>query len=213
MAKEPMGDVVVLLPGILGSVLPRDGKDVWAPTPGAIARGPVDARAQRQVARAHERSVGGRRPRRRRHGATADVRRAPDPGLLEHRRLRRDLEDDHRHVRRRARARHYIEFPYDWRRDNRVAARRLQRLAEEKLHAQRQRNPDAKLILIGHSMGGLVARYFLECLGGRRDTRDADHVRHAAPRLAERRRLPRQRLRQEARPAQGSPTCRGCCAR
>ena len=61
----------------------------------------------------------------------------------------------------------YIEFPYDWRRDNRNAARRLQRLAEEKLHAQRQRNPDAKLILIGHSMGGLVARYFLECLGGR----------------------------------------------
>ena len=65
----------------------------------------------------------------------------------------------------------YIEFPYDWRRDNRVAARRLQRLVDEKLHAQRQRNPDAKVILIGHSMGGLVARYFLECLGGRADTR------------------------------------------
>ena len=65
----------------------------------------------------------------------------------------------------------YVEFPYDWRRDNRVAARRLQRLADEKLHAQRQRNPDAKLILIGHSMGGLVARYFLECLDGWRDTR------------------------------------------
>ena len=65
----------------------------------------------------------------------------------------------------------YIEFPYDWRRDNRVAARQLQRLVDEKLHAQRQRNPDAKLILIGHSMGGLVARYFLECLDGWQDTR------------------------------------------
>src|SRR4051794_26842980 len=31
-----MGDVVVLLPGITGSVLERDGKDVWAPTPGAV---------------------------------------------------------------------------------------------------------------------------------------------------------------------------------
>ena len=38
MAKQPMGDVVVLLPGILGSVLARDGKDVWAPSPGAIGR-------------------------------------------------------------------------------------------------------------------------------------------------------------------------------
>jgi pimeloyl-ACP methyl ester carboxylesterase len=28
-----------------------------------------------------------------------------------------------------------------------------------------------KLILVGHSMGGLVARYFLECLEGWRDTR------------------------------------------
>ena len=35
MAKEPLGDVVVLLPGILGSVLTRDGKDVWAPSAGA----------------------------------------------------------------------------------------------------------------------------------------------------------------------------------
>jgi hypothetical protein len=65
----------------------------------------------------------------------------------------------------------YIEFPYDWRRDNRVAARALRRVADEKLHAARQRDPDAKLILIGHSMGGLVARYFLECLDGWKDTR------------------------------------------
>jgi hypothetical protein len=26
--RQPMGDVVILLPGILGSVLTRDGKDV-----------------------------------------------------------------------------------------------------------------------------------------------------------------------------------------
>ena len=32
-------------------------------------------------------------------------------------------------------------------------------------------SPDAKLVLVGHSMGGLVARYFLECLDGWRDTR------------------------------------------
>jgi triacylglycerol esterase/lipase EstA (alpha/beta hydrolase family) len=32
-------------------------------------------------------------------------------------------------------------------------------------------NPDAKLVLICHSMGGLVARWFLEVLGGREITR------------------------------------------
>jgi hypothetical protein len=32
-------------------------------------------------------------------------------------------------------------------------------------------NADAKLVLIGHSMGGLVSRYFIECLGGWRHTR------------------------------------------
>lgn len=39
MPKHPMADVVVLLPGILGSVLERDGREVWAPTPGAVWRG------------------------------------------------------------------------------------------------------------------------------------------------------------------------------
>jgi len=41
------------------------------------------------------------------------------------------------------------------------------------LRAWRQRsgNNDAKLILVGHSMGGLVARHYLEVLEGWRDTR------------------------------------------
>ena len=32
-------------------------------------------------------------------------------------------------------------------------------------------NPDAKTILLAHSMGGLVARYYLEALEGHRDAR------------------------------------------
>ena len=39
--KLPVNDVVVLLPGILGSVLERDGKDVWAMNTGALWRGLV----------------------------------------------------------------------------------------------------------------------------------------------------------------------------
>ena len=41
------------------------------------------------------------------------------------------------------------------------------------LHDWRARsgNKDAKLVLVGHSMGGLVSRYFLEVLGGWLHTR------------------------------------------
>ncbi|MGH2653904.1 MAG: lipase/acyltransferase domain-containing protein [Actinomycetota bacterium] len=69
--------------------------------------------------------------------------------------------------------RNYFEFPYDWRRDNRVAARRLARESHGWLERWRETSgaDDAKLVLIGHSMGGVVSRYFLECLDGWRTTR------------------------------------------
>ena len=35
MDKHPLGDIVVLIPGITGSVLTRDGEDVWALSGGA----------------------------------------------------------------------------------------------------------------------------------------------------------------------------------
>jgi hypothetical protein len=66
-----------------------------------------------------------------------------------------------------------VEFPYDWRQDNRITARRLAVVAERSLAAWRSsaHAPDARLIIVAHSMGGLVARYFLEVLGGWHDTR------------------------------------------
>ena len=62
-------------------------------------------------------------------------------------------------------------FPYDWRRDNRVAARRLEVQAGAWLAERRRDDPDARLVLVAHSMGGLIARYYLEVLGGWQDTR------------------------------------------
>jgi pimeloyl-ACP methyl ester carboxylesterase len=170
VAKEPMGDVVVLLPGILGSALARDGKEVWAPSPGAIGRALWTLGASvRSLALSTDPwevdDLG--------DGVVA-TRVMPDvhivPGLWGidgYTAISRMICDRFDVVPGRT----YFEFPYDWRRDNRVAARRLRRLADEALHTQRQENPAAKLVLIGHSMGGLVARYFLECLDGWRDTR------------------------------------------
>ena len=67
----------------------------------------------------------------------------------------------------------FIEFPYDWRLDNRVHARRLAELVADRLARWRtySHDPQARVVFLAHSMGGLVARYYLEVLEGWRDCR------------------------------------------
>jgi hypothetical protein len=70
-------------------------------------------------------------------------------------------------------AQQVIKFPYDWRLSNRHAALRLETSALDALRRWRKEsnNAQAKLWLVCHSMGGLVARYFCEVLGGASETR------------------------------------------
>ena len=67
----------------------------------------------------------------------------------------------------------FVEFPYDWRLSNRVGAAQLGTVVKAKLRAWRDHSnePDAKVILVAHSVGGLVARYWLEVLEGWPDCR------------------------------------------
>ena len=69
--------------------------------------------------------------------------------------------------------RQVMTFPYDWRLSNRHAAAALERRALDALTRWRAEsgNGQAKLWLVCHSMGGLVARYFCECLSGAPFTR------------------------------------------
>jgi len=53
----------------------------------------------------------------------------------------------------------FFEFPYDWRQDVRISARQLAQLIE-------RIPPERPLILIGHSLGTMVIRYYVERLGG-----------------------------------------------
>jgi pSer/pThr/pTyr-binding forkhead associated (FHA) protein len=58
-----------------------------------------------------------------------------------------------------------LEFPYDWRQDCRESARRLSAAVDE----WRARTPAANepISIVAHSLGCLVARHYLERLGGR----------------------------------------------
>jgi pimeloyl-ACP methyl ester carboxylesterase len=66
-----------------------------------------------------------------------------------------------------------IAFPYDWRLSNRYNARLLARVACAALERWRTQpaTHDPKLVLVCHSMGGLVARWFLEQENGAELTR------------------------------------------
>src|SRR6266545_5198338 len=129
MAKSPMRDVVVILPGITGSVLQKDGKDVWAFSAGAAVRAALTLGHDITGLALEEDppnvdDLG--------DGVTAH-RVMPDihlvPGLWK--------IDGYSKISTAIRegfdvtpGENLFEFPYDWRRDNRVAARWLARDGE-----------------------------------------------------------------------------------
>lgn len=173
MPRVPMSDILVLLPGIMGSALRRDGKLVWGFAPGALgsalfSRGKAicdGLMLQQDDPEADD--LG--------DGVTASEL-IPDlhllPGVWKIDGYTRVANVIQKRFDVRENENLFL-FAYDWRRDNRVAANRLQRESRDWLKAWREKtnNPDAKLILIGHSMGGLISRWFLEVLGGWKDTR------------------------------------------
>lgn len=64
-----------------------------------------------------------------------------------------------------------IVFAYDWRLSCAANARLLSERIEPVLAARRRYVPDAKLVFVAHSMGGLVVQYFADVLGGASDTK------------------------------------------
>lgn len=54
-------------------------------------------------------------------------------------------------------------FAYDWRQDNRLSARQLGKAIDH----WRSLHPDAQVWILAHSMGGLVARWYIEKEGGK----------------------------------------------
>src|SRR5262245_23859091 len=125
MAKKPLRDMVVLLPGITGSVLQKGKKDVWAISGKAIWRWLASAGGSLQDLRLKHSDPG---------GITAS-RLMPDahviPGLVKidgyaaTAQMIRDTFDVVPGSLTDRGPANFIEFPYDWRLDNRIHGRHL----------------------------------------------------------------------------------------
>jgi hypothetical protein len=165
-------DLVVVVPGVLGSVLARDGATVWDVSPGAGWRALVSGLASVAELRLNP-DVG---------DAPAEDGVTPVglmgslhvlPGVWSPVRGYSDLL---RWLRRTFtldppqgdRAGNLITFPYDWRLSNRYNAGRLGAVVECALDRWRRAGggPGARVVYLCHSMGGLLTRYYLEVLGG-----------------------------------------------
>jgi hypothetical protein len=168
MPRYKMSDIIVVLPGISGSVLKKHGKVVWGYSARTIAKAlfTFGGSVEKDMAMPHDDpavdDLG--------DGIVADAL-MPDlhllPGVwkIDGYGVVAEAIKSNFDV---AEGENFFCYPYDWRRDNRVSARKFAKTAHDWLLAWRQAsgNSGAKLILICHSMGGLVSRYFLECLDG-----------------------------------------------
>jgi hypothetical protein len=170
---EKIPDVIVLLPGITGSVLRKNGQIVWGWSGRALVKNLVtggrdyveDLWVEQDSPTAESLDDG--------VVATAllpDLHVLPGVWKIDGYGAVADFILENFDV---VENENFFAFPYDWRRDNRSSARTLKARADRWLQQWRGKsgNPQAKLILIAHSMGGLVSRYFLEVLEGWRDTR------------------------------------------
>jgi pimeloyl-ACP methyl ester carboxylesterase len=169
MAKPKIRDLVVVLPGITGSILEKDGRDLWAFSGSALWNTLMTVGSSLESLELDdpEADDGVRAT-----GLIDGIHLIP--GLVKidgYRGLTRMIQREFEVVPgslESDRPANYFEFPYDWRRDNRGHARDLDLLVKERLAIWRDatNNPDAKTILLAHSMGGLISRYYCEVLGG-----------------------------------------------
>lgn len=176
--RGPVGDLVVVVPGIMGSRLAdKDGNEVWGLSGRALLRGirTLGKSLTRLTLPPHlgdGHPGDGVRP----VGLMSDLHALPGVGPLvdgysglldwleRHFTLRRRLpgEDPATPV-------NLVDFAYDWRLSCRHNAELLARRVDEELGRWRVSAPEraeAKVVFVCHSMGGLVTRQYVEWCGG-----------------------------------------------
>ncbi|MBT2408511.1 MULTISPECIES: hypothetical protein [unclassified Streptomyces] len=167
-------DLVVFVPGITGTRLTRDGKDLWNLSVRALL-GAVPPQKLIRRLRLPD-GIGDERPEEPYAVETPGLIHRPSgmPGMVT-----QQGYPDVAGLLSGVRPEQFVVFPYDWRLSNRLTAadlkirieRELGRWSEEFRTHYPKAEDDPKVTLICHSMGGLVARYYLEVLGGRETAR------------------------------------------
>jgi pimeloyl-ACP methyl ester carboxylesterase len=170
-------DLVVVLPGIMGSTLRRKGKLVWAPSAGAVLRAiGVFGRSLQELTLPE--NIGDDHP----EDGVEPVDLMPDLHALPdiwtpvkgYDRLVRRLHAMGYREETGASPGNLVLVPYDWRLSNRYNAERLRGIVQPALQRWREQGGEyagAKVVFVCHSMGGLIARWYIENCGG------ADHTR------------------------------------
>jgi pimeloyl-ACP methyl ester carboxylesterase len=176
--RYPMNDVVVVLPGIMGSTLRKDGKPVWEPSAGGVI-GTLRDRFKGLKSLMLPEAIGDGHPD---DGVTAEAL-MPDIRLplglwtfdVGYTRLVAFLTETFELNPDPTRGPvNLLLFPYDWRLSNRYNGEKLGAACEAMLDEWRRRGgpfADARLVFICHSMGGLVARWYVDHLGGAEHTK------------------------------------------
>lgn len=179
--KKVINDVVVVLPGIMGSTLSKSGELVWAPSRSSVITAISTFGRSIKEMRLPQ-GIGDNHP----DDGVEPVALMPDlhilPGIwnpqIGYDELLKSLHNRFHFIERSAEKPHLIPnllpVAYDWRLSNRFNGRRLKSIVEpalERWRAKGGRFADAKLIFICHSMGGLVARWYIEKEGGAAITR------------------------------------------
>lgn len=175
-----MRDMIILLPGITGSILQKNGRDIWSPSTRVLLSTITSLGENLQAMNLYwdDPSVDDLGDGIKAVGLIQDAVLIPGlvkidgytklsgmvQGCFDVTKGSLNPEDKPQPPA------NYFEFPYDWRRDNRLAARWLKDLIDLRLPQWREHAGEgAKVILVAHSMGGIVARHYLEVLGGWED--------------------------------------------
>jgi pimeloyl-ACP methyl ester carboxylesterase len=166
-------DLVVVLPGITGSTLHQHGKPVWEPSIGGVLNALRTLGGNlRNLALPED--IGDEHP----GDEVEPVAVMPDvhiipgigPALHGYTGLLNRLEK----WREEGYIGKVVPVPYDWRLSNRFNGQRLKGIIDNELGRWRDSDlsrKDAQVVLICHSMGGLVARWYIEKCGGAEVTR------------------------------------------
>jgi len=164
-------DLIILIPGITGSVLKRDGEDIWSPSAKGIGKALLSLGDSMKSLKIKTDNYGVElEDEVYADGIVQDLHIIPGLWKIDgYSRISKEVNK----LKNVATNVNFFEFSYDWRRDNRTSAKNLEIKAQEWLKDWRKisKNNDAKLVILAHSMGGLVSRYYLEVLGGWKNTK------------------------------------------